>query len=120
MPTKNPGRGAVGGTRPVEQRPFVNERAAAFEPDPRVAAALRSLWGRRRDIRSGERALVFSFLRQAQRRILSGPQLAAIATIAERLRVGFDDPRNDDPAAMEPKRRSPQPWGALPLKPPGR
>lgn len=117
--SRSPGRTAVGGRRPPLKRSTVNEHPATFEPDPRVLALLRTIWARRDEIRTqSTKNMIHSFLSQSQRRRLTDAQLDAAANVGRSLAIGFDDPRFDEPT--EPaKTPTAQPWGPLPLKPPG-
>lgn len=121
---KHRGRNSTGGARPTIRREAVNERPAPFEPDDRVAALLRAIWSRRAELTTSSRELVFSLLGQARTQPLTDKQLDAAATIGRQLGIGFDDPRLDDtptsPATPVPPARAVQPWGPLPLRPPGR
>ena len=111
------GSTATGGSRAHLQRDRENTRPARYEPPPAVIALLQSTWSKRLLLSDKQRELVFSLLRQAHERPLSDRQLDVAAKIGASVQVGFDDPRLDDPS---PPTRSVQPWGPLPLRPPGR
>lgn len=117
MPRRHARSSSTGGGRPrlpVYRPP----RPAPFEPHPAVLALLRSTWAQRDRLTTTSRDIVRSFLQQARTRALSDRQLDVAAKIGASVQVGFDDPRLDDPAPTKAPRV--QPWGPLPLKPPGR
>lgn len=78
-----------------------------------MVALLRNVYAKRERLSVREREMIHSFLGQVQKRTLTPPQIEAAKAIGRSLGVGYDDPTLDEPAA-------PQPWGTLPLKPPGR
>lgn len=96
-----------------------NDRPAAFDAPPSVLALLRTTWGRRDRLDAKERAIISSFLERVQARPLTEAQLELAKTIGRRVGVGYDDPAEEAPIAPAGA-RAVQPWGALPLKPPGR
>ena len=87
-----------------------------------MLALLRAIWARRDEIGARERDMIWSFLQRAQAAALSDRQLDAAAKIGAAHGIGFDDPRLEDPPEPSDtsRRPAPQPWGPLPLRPPGR
>lgn len=82
-------------------------------------ALLRGAWSKRDLLTDREREIVWSFLRTAEHRALSPAQIATAQDIGRRVGIGYDDPAFDDPSATSTS-PSAQPWGPLPLRPPGR
>jgi hypothetical protein len=113
------GSTATGGSRQVARRDEINDwRAAApYEPEPAVLALLRATWGRRDRLADYERTRIWSFLRWIEQKALTPAQLESAKRIGASVGVGFDDPTLDAP---EPTTKPVQPWGPLPLRPPGR
>lgn len=78
--------------------------------------------------------MILSFLQRIQGAPLTEPQKSAAIAIGRGVGVGYDDPAFDDPpeASEAPpvhtdprplggsRALRPQPWGPLPLRPPGR
>lgn len=93
------------------------ERPVAFEPPPHEVALLRGIWGQRHQLSASTRGLVAVYLERVQRRPLTAAELAAAVAIGQRLGIGFDAPEEPGDRARRP---APQPWGPLPLRPPGR
>jgi hypothetical protein len=96
-----------------------NDRPATYDAPPSVLALLRTTWGRRDRLDAKESAIVRSFLERVQARPLTEAQLQLARTIGKRVGVGYDDPAEEAPIAPTGVRAA-QPWGVLPLKPPGR
>lgn len=96
-----------------------NDRPAVYDVPPSVLALLRTTWGRRDRLDAKEREIVRSLLERVQARSLTEAQLELAKTIGRRVGVGYDDPAEEAPIAPAGARAA-QPWGALPLKPPGR
>lgn len=107
------------GLQARERAAAVNDRPAAFDAPPSVLALLRTTWGRRDRLDAKESAIVRSFLERVQARPLTEAQLQLARTIGKRVGVGYDDPAEEAPIAPTGVRAA-QPWGVLPLKPPGR
>ena len=107
------------GPQARERAAAVNDRPAAFDAPPSVLALLRTTWGRRDRLDAKEREIVRSFLERVLARPLTEAQLQLAKEIGRRVGVGYDDLTEEAPIAPAGARAT-QPWGALPLKPPGR
>lgn len=110
------GKNSTGGSRPIVHREAVNDWAVGYEPQPSVLALLRGIWGKRDLLDASDRAKVWGFLRWVEKKALTPAQLESAKRLGSSVGVGFDDPALDDPAPAT----SVQPWGPLPVRPPGR
>jgi hypothetical protein len=128
------GSTSTGGSRGQTRHDVENQRRAPYEAPPSILALLRGIWSRRAEINARERDMIWSFLQRAREAPLSDRQLDAAAKIGAAHGIGFDDPRLEDPPGplgtppphTDPRpfggsrALHPQPWGPLPLRPPGR
>lgn len=110
------GSSSTGGSR-ARERPEQEGRRAAYEAPPSVLALLRGTWAKRQHLTEREREAIFSMLTRAQTAPLSEKQIDYAQTIGKGVGVGYDDPAFDAASVIGPAK---QPWGPLPLKPPGR
>lgn len=106
---------AAGGGR-AQHRGESYERRAPYEPAPAVLALLRGTWEKRAVLDAREREAVWSMLQRIREGALTDRQIAYARDIGKRVGVGYDDPALDAPRVSDRT----QPWGPLPLKPPGK
>ena len=88
-----------------------------YEPSPSTLALLRATWGRRDRLDPRERDMIWSFLQRIRGGPLTQPQLEAAVRIGASIGIGHDAPEETNDVSRRP---APQPWGPLPLRPPGR
>lgn len=117
MTRRHAGNAATGGARRAPRPHDPDERPAPYEPPPHEAALLRAIWARRGELSGRCRELVHGYLQRLQRRALTSAETTTAAEIGRRLGIGYDAP--DEPGDVA-RRPAPQPWGPLPLRPPGR
>jgi hypothetical protein len=117
---QGPARGKT--SEPVYHRP-------KYEAPANVLALLRSTWSKRDLLTERERGAIWDFLARSRSGPLTDRQLAYAVDIGRSVGIGFDDdvpaPIEQPPAHTDPRpfggsrARPAQPWGPLPLRPPG-
>lgn len=117
MTRRHAGNVSTGGARRAPRPRDPDERPAPFEPPPHEVALLRAIWARRDELSARGRKLVHGYLQRLQRRALTAAEIGAAVGIGRTLGIGFDAP--EEPGDR-PRREASQPWGPLPLRPPGR
>lgn len=109
------GQNSTGGA-PRKLRYDPDERRVPVEAPPSTLALLRGIYALRRRLEPRELEKIESFLQRARSRALTPAQLAAAIQIGRSVGVGYDAP---DTAGDPPTTSSAQPWGPLPMRPPG-